>query len=176
MPGVAFPPVGSLGLGSPPSSVLCSAKTALYPSRVASRALASQYLVCFLSLCSLRLVHGRKLAINARALGLPVPLLFRQCGQGDRWLSHVPEFPLWRHAPLSADPGGVLPGSPLRQQDCCLPLAPECRLSPRLQRGLSGGPRLYSFRGSMTQPVVSLPPAPYHPLRSSTRVRYWAAG
>ena len=28
MPGVAFPPVGPLGLGSPPSPVLCSAKTA----------------------------------------------------------------------------------------------------------------------------------------------------
>ncbi len=28
MPGVAFPPVGRLGLTSPPSPVLCSAKTA----------------------------------------------------------------------------------------------------------------------------------------------------
>jgi hypothetical protein len=27
--------------------------------------------------------------------------------QGDHWLSHVPESPLWRHAPLF-DPGGVL--------------------------------------------------------------------
>jgi hypothetical protein len=31
----------------------------------------------------------------------------RDMGQGDRWLSQVPEFPLWTHAPLS-DPGGVL--------------------------------------------------------------------
>jgi hypothetical protein len=54
MPGVAFPLVGSLGLGSPPSLVLCSAKTARCPSWVASRPLASQYLVCFLGLCSLR--------------------------------------------------------------------------------------------------------------------------
>ena len=30
---------------------------------------------------------------------------------GDRWLSHVPEFPLWLHAPLS-DPGGVLDPRP----------------------------------------------------------------
>jgi len=36
MPGLAFPPVGRLGLTSPPSPVLCSAKTALCPSRVAS--------------------------------------------------------------------------------------------------------------------------------------------
>src|SRR5262245_36764180 len=54
MPGVAFPPVGSLGLGSPPSPVLCSAKTARGPSWVASLPLASQYLVCSLDLCSLR--------------------------------------------------------------------------------------------------------------------------
>ena len=33
MPGFAFPRVGPLGLGSPPSSVLCSAKTADCPSR-----------------------------------------------------------------------------------------------------------------------------------------------
>ncbi len=36
MPGVAFPPVGPLGLGSPPSPVLCAAKTTPCPSRVAS--------------------------------------------------------------------------------------------------------------------------------------------
>src|SRR2546425_578627 len=53
MPGVAFPPVGSLGLSSPPSAVLCSAKTARRPSWVASLPLASPYLVCFLALCPL---------------------------------------------------------------------------------------------------------------------------
>ena len=53
MPGVAFPPVGRLGLTSPPSSVLCSAKTARCPSWVASLPLASQYLGCSLALCSL---------------------------------------------------------------------------------------------------------------------------
>src|SRR5438034_823814 len=31
MPGVAFPPVGPVGHGSPPSSVLCSATTATLP-------------------------------------------------------------------------------------------------------------------------------------------------
>jgi hypothetical protein len=31
MPGVAFPPVGRLGLASPPSPVLCAAKTATLP-------------------------------------------------------------------------------------------------------------------------------------------------
>src|SRR5215510_8229660 len=52
MPGVAFPPVGPVGLSSPPSLVLCSAKTARCPSWVASLPLASQYPVCFLDLCS----------------------------------------------------------------------------------------------------------------------------
>jgi hypothetical protein len=36
MPGVAFPPVGPVGRGSPPSSVLCAAQTTPCPSRVAS--------------------------------------------------------------------------------------------------------------------------------------------
>src|SRR4029450_6839527 len=53
MPGLAFPPVGRLGLTSPPSAVLCSAKTARCPSWVASRPLASQYPVCSLGLCPL---------------------------------------------------------------------------------------------------------------------------
>lgn len=99
--------MGRLGLTSPRSPVLCFATTAPYPSRVASLPLASQYLVCFLTLCSLWLVDARKLPINARALGHPVPLLFRECSQGDTGLSQVPELPLWCHAPLSSDPGGV---------------------------------------------------------------------
>ena len=44
---------------------------------------------------------------HARAFGHPVPHSSGNCRQGDRWLSQVPKFPLWRHAPLS-DPGGVL--------------------------------------------------------------------
>jgi hypothetical protein len=31
MPGIAFPPVGPMGCGSPPSPILCSAKTATLP-------------------------------------------------------------------------------------------------------------------------------------------------
>src|SRR6266849_2342905 len=41
-----------------------------------------------------------------QGLWSPGPPL-RECAQGDRWLSHVPELPLCMHAPLS-DPGGVL--------------------------------------------------------------------
>src|SRR5713101_4092821 len=41
-----------------------------------------------------------------QGLWSPGPPL-RESDQGDRWLSQVPELPLWMHAPLS-DPGGVL--------------------------------------------------------------------
>src|SRR5215510_220583 len=39
-----------------------------------------------------------------------------------------------------------------------------------------GYPHRYPFRGSITRPVSSLPPAPYGPLRGGTRVRYGPAG
>jgi hypothetical protein len=41
MPGIAFPPVGPMGCGSPPSLVLCAAKTATLPlsGRFACRSL-----------------------------------------------------------------------------------------------------------------------------------------
>ena len=96
---------------------------------------------------------------------------FRVCGQGDRWLSHVPTFPLWRHAPLS-DPGGVLrtrhnaprTAAFRRLHTVGFPLRKPCEFS--------SGPQLYTFRGSITRPVSSLPPASYGPLRGGTRVRY----
>jgi len=90
MPGGAFPPVGSVGLGSPPSSVLCAAKTARSPSRVASLALASQYLVCFLILCSLRLVHGRKLPSTP---GLLVTRYPSSSGGSHKERAGSPKFP-----------------------------------------------------------------------------------
>ena len=75
MPGVAFPPVGPVGRGSPPSPVLCAAKTTPCPSRVAS--LVARFPIP-------RLLHGvRGVPIglmawvkppgHARAFGHPVP-------------------------------------------------------------------------------------------------------
>ena len=70
--------------------------------------LASRYLACFHRSWSPIRARGREEAPgHARAFGHPVPHSSGNCRQGDRWLSHVPKFPLWRHAPLS-DPGGVL--------------------------------------------------------------------
>jgi hypothetical protein len=108
MPGVACPPVGPVGDGSPPSSVLCSAKTALRPvsGRFARRSLPDTLLAAARS-CCLCWARGRVEALRPRpGLGSPGPPV-RVWRHGDRWLSQVPALPLWRYAPLS-DPGGVL--------------------------------------------------------------------
>lgn len=108
MPGVAFPPVGPVGDSSPPSSVLCSAKTALRPVSgcFARRSLPDTLLASARSCCPCW-ARGRVEALRPRqGLWSPGPPV-RVCRQGERWLSQVPELPLWRYAPLS-DPGGVL--------------------------------------------------------------------
>jgi hypothetical protein len=109
MPGLAFPPVGRLGLASPPSPVLCSATTATRPSRWPLLPLGHRYLVCSFCSCP-RLRSGslplRNPCVNARPAwspGTPFP----GCRQGNKWLSQVPRLPLCQHAPLF-DPGGVL--------------------------------------------------------------------
>jgi hypothetical protein len=91
MPGVAFPPVGPLGLSSPPSSVLCSAKTAPRPSWVASLPLAPQYLVCFLCLCPLpgSLVGGS----STPTPGLLVSRYPCSSGNVDKETGGSPKFP-----------------------------------------------------------------------------------
>jgi hypothetical protein len=69
--------------------------------------LAPRYLACFwVFVVSLA---GSWLGRSAPTT--PGPLILRSpnpdMSPEDRWLSPVPELPLWRHAPLS-DPGGVL--------------------------------------------------------------------
>jgi hypothetical protein len=122
LPGVAFPPVGPWDLGSPPSrpgaprsrpAVLCSATTATRPSRgraglpLLPRSLGARLWLCVPCLRTARVRGGRLLAtpgVFPALGGTPPPAL----PPGDHGLSHVPESPLWRPAPLS-DPGGVLP-------------------------------------------------------------------
>ena len=113
MPGFAFPEAGPVGLGSPPyrpappirrPSVLCSAKTALCPSRFTSLPLVPRYLASLPSfVASSRLAYGGTRSACARTFLSGRPIRSRQ---GDRWLSQVPELPLCTHAPLS-DPGGA---------------------------------------------------------------------
>jgi hypothetical protein len=70
MPGFAFPLVGRLGLTSPPSSVLCSATTAICPSRFPVLSLVHRYLVTTpRSLCPFfKLASGRSSPLHARAI------------------------------------------------------------------------------------------------------------
>jgi hypothetical protein len=108
MPGFTFPPVGPVGLGSPPSPVLCSAKTALLPlSRpFACRSHPDTLSASVRSWCPQRARTRVEAPRPRQGLWSPGPPV-RECSQGDRWLSQVPESPLWMHAPL-LDPGGVL--------------------------------------------------------------------
>jgi len=140
MPGLAFPPVGRLGLPSPRSTVLCSATTAPCPSWVASLPLASQYLGCSLGLCPFcRLAGSRKLSANAGALGQPVPLLFRRSGPRRHVAlpsSRVPPVapcpalrPRWDPAYLALAYPGLLPSA--RSTASAFPCQLPTRLSLR---------------------------------------------
>jgi len=75
MPGVAFPPVGPVGGGSPPSSVRCAAQTTPCPARVASL-VARCPRPCLLPACVVS-PSGRGTCWQppgpARAFGPPVP-------------------------------------------------------------------------------------------------------
>ena len=131
MPGVAFPPVGRLGLASPPSSVLCSTKTALCPSRAASL-VTRVPIPCVLPLVRgvpTGLVCGAKPPAHARAFGHPVP----HSGRCTRRQVALPSS--------RVTPGDTCPAlrprwspvsSPKRRRDCCLPVARNRRLSPLL--------------------------------------------
>ena len=122
MPGVAFPPVGRLGLTSPPSSVLCSAQPAPCPSWVASRPLASRYLVCFLAFVFLPARAGAEALRSTQGSWstatplLPVILTRRRWALPSSRVSPVPTCsalfrPRWCPAWLALTPAG-LPPSP----------------------------------------------------------------
>src|SRR2546427_1717209 len=104
MPGVAFPPVGRLGLTSPPSSVLCFTTTAPCPSRAASL-VTRVPIPCVLP--SVRgvpigLVGGSKPPAHARAFGRPVPP-FRELRKETAGSPKFPSYP-WRYMPRSQTP------------------------------------------------------------------------
>ena len=107
---------------------------------------------------------------HARAFGQPVP----HSGPLTRRQMALPSS---RVPPLKTCPA-LRPRwcprySPNRIQDCCLPALANRRLSsPYHLESYPFCPRLYTFRGSITRPAFSLPPASYGPLRGGTRVRY----
>jgi len=145
MPGVAFPPVGPVGLGSPPSSVLCAAQTAIPPfsGRFARRS-RPESLACF----RLFGVSPRGSCRGGSLHVTPGPLLARcpkpEMWPGDRGLSPVPERPLWLHAPLS-DPGGVL--------DTCPGVSRTAAFRPLETVGFSLNPSLRVILLSTTIPI-----------------------
>src|SRR5712692_8309278 len=113
MPGVAFPPVGPLGLGSPPSQVRCAAKTPSLPvsGRCARRSLPDTLRASVAFVVS-HLVSW----FGGSPQATPGPGVARSpspgMSQGARWFSQVPTSPLCMHALLS-DPGGVLGTRPI---------------------------------------------------------------
>jgi hypothetical protein len=180
MPGRAFPPVGPLGLSSPRSrsvhshrpAVLCLAKTAGCPSRVASLVARSPIpclLPTFVFLAARRAGEAppqRQGSWSAGTPTLPAFLTRRQTALSSS-----------RVTPLSACPALRPRWCPEHLapclRDCCLPGAANRRLSRSASAsGYPHGPQLYSFRGSIPRPAPSLHPAPYLPLRERTRVRY----
>jgi hypothetical protein len=180
MPGLAFPAVGPLGLGSPRSqsvhlprpAVLCLAKTALCPSQVASLVARSPIpclLPTFVFLAARRAGEApsqRQGSWSAGTPSLPAFLTRRQTALSSS-----------RVTPLSACPALRPRWCPKhlawRLRDCCLPGTANRRLSRSTSTsGYPTGPQLYSFRGSITRPAPSLHPAPYLPSQGRTRVRY----
>src|SRR5262249_870867 len=130
LPDGAFPPVGRLGLTSPPSPVLCAATTATLPvlGRFACRS-PPRYLACFRgSWCPYR-ARGRVEAPRTRqGFWSPGP----HSGYETRRQLALPSS---RAPPLKTCPA-LRPRwcpahSPYRTQDCCLPVRANRRLSPR---------------------------------------------
>jgi hypothetical protein len=156
MPGLAFPPVGRLGLTSPPSQVLCSATTATRPSRCPLLVARSPIPCSFLTFVSLLQARWRSgtLASTPGLLGLPVRL-FRVA---DKETSGSPKFPGYPSVcmPRSSTPvvssvlalshSGLLPSTSL-----------TASAFPLYNSRLSYCPRPYKFRGSITRPASSLP-------------------
>src|SRR6266446_1546439 len=104
MPGVAFPPVGPLGLSSPPAPVLCSAQTATLPlsGRFACRSLPDT-LPASVRSCSPYRAHDLVEAPRPRqGLWSPGPPI-REC---DKETGGSPKFPSHPYAcmPCSQTP------------------------------------------------------------------------
>lgn len=163
----------------PQPSVLCSAKTANCPSRIASLSLAFRYLACSLRLCPVsRLPQGSRLAGRRKPPPSPRVLVFGSIPrllphqQGDSRLSQVPELPPKIHAPSQTP----VVSRPLAFS--CPGLLPSARCTASAfpfttsRKRLSFCPRLYIFRGSVTRPAPSLLSAPHTHRCNACGIRY----
>ena len=158
MPGVAFPPVGPVGRGSPPSPVLCAAMTTPCPARGASRVapLPDTAPASRRSWCPHR-ARGRGEAPRSRpGLWSPGPPLREWCtatGGAPKFPSYPCEDMPRSQTPvvscaLAIPPPGLLPAG------ACQPSALTA-----IPLRLSCWPRLYLLRGAITRPASSLTPA-----------------
>jgi hypothetical protein len=155
MPGVAFPPVGRLGLSSPPSPVLCAAKTVIlavsghFPCRSRPDTLLAS--VMFVVSPKGRVV-GSKPPDHARAFDRPVPhsgnVARRQVALPSSRATPVETCPALR-------PRWCPAYSPSRTQDCCLPATGNRRLSSRY--GLERDPLAHNYT-HFRAPSRGLPP------------------
>ena len=113
MPGVAFPPVGPLGLSSPPSQVLCSAKTATLPlsGRFACRSLPDTLFASVRSCCPFRAYDLGEAPRPHQGFWSPGPP-FREC---NKETEGSPKFPSY--------PYGCMPRSQTPVVSCALAIA-----------------------------------------------------
>jgi hypothetical protein len=129
MPGVAFPPVGPVGDGSPPSPGRCSAKTASLPiaTHFAGRSRPDTVPASVRAWCPRRARERVEAPRPRLGLWSPGP----QSGRVTRSQTALPRS--------RAPPRDVCPAlsprwcpahSPERTQDCCLPVSGHRRLSP----------------------------------------------
>jgi len=147
MPGVAFPPVGPLGLGSPPSPVLCSAKTATLPvsGRFACRSLPDTLPTSVCSWCPSRAHDLVEVPRPRQGLWSPGPPL-REFDKETRGSPKFPSSPC-EDMPRSQTPvvscalakahPGLLPSghcTPSANHDAIHFGAPSRGLSPRYTR------------------------------------------
>ena len=141
MPGIAFPPVGPMGCGSPPSLVLCAAKTATLPvsRRFTCRSRPDTLPASVRSWYPRGLVVWSKPPRPRQGLWSPGP----QSGNVTRKQVALPSS---RATPVHACPA-LRPRwcpsySPKRTQDCCLPATGNRRLSPHYR--LESYPRVHN--------------------------------
>ena len=183
MPGFTFPPVGPLGLGSPPSRLFHSFSRRYYdPLRLPLLHLGSlrisldpRYLaLTLLSSCPFTArFPGRVHPVHAWPLlytGLPVPV-----SGARRWRSsRVPRLPLCVHAPLE-DPGGVLSTRHDVSRTAAFRLLQTVGFTG-LAPGYPFGPPKRNFRGSVTRPTHSLHLASHTPYWICMQVHYSLGG
>jgi hypothetical protein len=172
MPGFSFPPVGPLGHGSPPSRPSTSGRRYYDQLRLPLHLLGSlrfrsipDTLRAPVGSCSSRLAGGLG-AARPTPGRFCIPVCRSRSSTTRSWrFSQVPGLPLWVHAPLASDSGGV--------PDVCHDTSGTHAFQrfktvgfPHPRTGypcFPYGPQLYLFRSSVTRPALLLHPASHTP-------------